>query len=117
MAAKGLNSSPQPDKMGGMKRTGPTREISRCGAISCGAGISETLKCFPGDLSDDEAIERCRAAFEKEPGAFDDFEVWCLARKIYQHSLDGDTRVRETPAGTASAETPVESGLTAPPGA
>ncbi len=41
------------------------------------------------DVSDEDAIEQCRLAFENSiTQYFDDFEVWQRTRKVYQHSLD-----------------------------
>ena len=56
-------------------------------------GHIRDVEVLPTHLSDQEAIEQCRLAFERQREAFDDFEVWHLARKIYQHSRgDGDAR-------------------------
>ena len=46
------------------------------------------VKELPSDLSDEEAVEVCRLAFEGRPESSDDFEVWRGARKVYRHSLD-----------------------------
>ncbi len=46
------------------------------------------VKELPADLSDEEAVEQCRVAFEGRLEHTDDFEVWRGARKIYRHSLD-----------------------------
>ena len=50
------------------------------------------VKELSTDLSDEEAIEQCRLAFENglqySDNPFDDFEVWKRVRKVYQHSLD-----------------------------
>ncbi len=58
----------------------------RCYLMKSGHIMS--VKELPADLSDQEAVEQCRLAFESKPEFFDDFEVWRLDRKIHQHSLD-----------------------------
>jgi hypothetical protein len=40
------------------------------------------------DLTDEDAVEQSRLAFEDSRGqGFDDFEVWDRSRRIYQNSL------------------------------
>jgi hypothetical protein len=46
------------------------------------------VKELPTDLSDEEAVEQCRLAFEGRREYLDDFEVWQRTRKVYRHSLD-----------------------------
>ena len=46
------------------------------------------VKELPADLSDEEAVEECRLAFECRGEYADDFEVWRGARNVYRHSLD-----------------------------
>ena len=51
-------------------------------------GHIASVKELSPDLSDEEAIELCRLAFEDRLEYLDDFEVWQRTRKVYQHSLD-----------------------------
>jgi hypothetical protein len=52
------------------------------------AGHIVLIKELPTDLSDEEAVEQCRLAFEGGRERADDFEVWRGARNVYRHSLD-----------------------------
>jgi hypothetical protein len=50
------------------------------------------VKELSTNLSDEEAIEQCRLAFENglqySDNPFDAFEVWKGVRKVYQYSVD-----------------------------
>ena len=43
---------------------------------------------LPTNLSDEEAVEQSRLAFERRLEYLDDFEVWQRTRKVYRHSID-----------------------------
>jgi hypothetical protein len=47
-------------------------------------GHIASVRELPG-LSDQAAVEACRAEFENERGQFDGFEVWDRARMLIQH--------------------------------
>jgi len=52
---------------------------------------------LPANLSDQEAVEHCHSAFLRRQASFDDFEVWQLARKVYQHSLNREAEDNKDP--------------------
>jgi hypothetical protein len=58
----------------------------RCYLMKGGHIVS--IRELPADLSDEEAVEQGRLAFEAGREHLDDFEVWQRTRRIYRQSLD-----------------------------
>ena len=78
-----------------LRRGSGTLRFEEEGKMRCfllRGGHIVAVKELSTDLSEEEAIEQCRSAFENSleysDSPFDDFEVWKRARKVYQHSLD-----------------------------
>jgi hypothetical protein len=60
------------------------------------AGHIAGVEAIPG-LSDDETIRQARVLFEekREAYAYDGFEVWDLARVVFQYPTPTDDKARE----------------------